>query len=93
MNPATPTPVTRPPTTFTPSGASAAYTSSQMSPAPTVAVPAAASYATSLKRAIAICTPSVDEKPGFDECPPPLTCATAAATHVRSQRRIARNGK
>jgi len=73
LNPATPTPETRPPTTFTPSGASAVYTSSQIRPVPMVAVPLAASYVTPENRVIEMCTPVVEEKPGFAVCPPPLT--------------------
>ena len=45
-----------------------------MRPAPTVAVFAVASYTTPLNLDMEICTPVVLEKPGFDACPPPLTC-------------------
>ena len=73
VNPATPTPGTRPPTTFTPVGSSAAYTWSQVSPAPTSTVPDMTLTFVSLKRVNAICTPLVDENFGFVACPPPFT--------------------
>src|SRR6266576_1164121 len=72
-NPATPTPGIRPPTTFTPVGSSAAYTWSQLRPAPTSTVPHVESTFFSLKRVITISIPLVEENPGFMVCPPPFT--------------------
>jgi hypothetical protein len=72
VNPATPTPLDRPPTTVTLYGVRASYTSSQNSPAPTDTVCVSALYFTWLKRAVEMCTPVVDEKPWFEEWPPPL---------------------
>jgi hypothetical protein len=43
-----------------------------------VAVPLAASYTTPEKRAMEICTPVVEENPGFAVWPPPLTCINDA---------------
>ena len=73
VNPATPTPGMRPPTTFSPVGPSVAYTWSQVRPAPTSTVPHVEFTFVSLKRDIVICTPVVDENPGFVACPPPFT--------------------
>ena len=73
VNPATPTPGIRPPTTLTPAGPSIAYTSSQMRPAPTSTVPDIELTFVSLKRDMEICTPIVEENPGFVACPPPFT--------------------
>ena len=73
VNPATPTPGIRPPTTFTPVGPSIAYTWSQVRPAPTSTVPHVELTFVSLKRDIVICTPVVEENPGFVACPPPFT--------------------
>src|SRR5258708_20530913 len=73
VNPATPMPGTRPPTTFTPVELSVAYTWSQVRPAPTSTVPDVELTVVSLKRVIAICTPLVEQNPGFVACPPPFT--------------------
>src|ERR1700755_1009732 len=73
VNPATPTPGRRPPMTFTPVWSSALYTSPQVRPAPTSTVPRVGSTFVWLKRVIALCTPLVEENPGFAACPPPFT--------------------
>jgi hypothetical protein len=63
----------RPPITLIPIGASVSYTSSQVRAGPTSTVPSSALTFVSLKRDNAICTPEVDENPGFVVCPPPFT--------------------
>ena len=73
VNPETPTPVERPPITFTPVGPRDLYTWSQVRPGPTSTVPALTLSFVELRRDNAISTPEVDENPGFVECPPPLT--------------------
>ena len=73
VNPATPTPGTRPPTTFTPICPSVAYTWSQVRPAPTSTALYIELTLISLKRDIIICRPVVEENPGFAACPPPFT--------------------
>jgi hypothetical protein len=73
VNPATPTPGTRPPMTFTPVGSSTTYTWSQVRPAPTSTVPDVKLTFVPLKRDNAICTPLVEENPGLAACPPPFT--------------------
>ena len=77
VNPATPTPGERPPTTFTPVGSSASYTWPQVSPAPTSTVPHVELTFVSLKRFITISTPLVEENPGLKVCPPPFTAKGA----------------
>ena len=44
-----------------------------MRPGPTSTVPVAELTFVSLKRDSAICTPVVEENPGFEACPPPFT--------------------
>src|SRR5258708_8037092 len=73
VDPATPTPGMRAPTTFTPVGSSAAYTWPQVRPAPISIVPDLKLTLVSLKRDIEICTPFVEENPGLVVCPPPFT--------------------
>ncbi len=73
VNPATPIPVARAPITFTPSGSKAAYTSSQINPAPTFTVWLEGLYSIWEKRYMEMWTPSVEENPTLVMWPPPLT--------------------
>ena len=37
---------------------------------------------------MAMCTPGVDENPGFAVCPPPLTCDLSISTRTRTRVRV-----
>ena len=76
VKPATPTPVTRPPTTVRFIASNAVYTVSQTKPAPSSTVGMPLVVAPTLicwKRVSETWMPGVDENPGLNVCPPPLT--------------------
>jgi hypothetical protein len=69
VKPPTPTPSTWLPTTLRPLGTRYENTSVQVSPAPISTVPSSSFMKMSLKRAIEIWIPGVDENPGLKLCP------------------------
>ncbi len=73
VKPPTPTPSMRPPTTLRPLGTRYEYISVQVSPAPISTVSSSSLRTMSLKRAIEMRTPGVDEKQRLALCPEHLT--------------------